>query len=39
MARLLKAKVRFESGVPHSEWFTDDEYREAAEALQEGAYE
>ena len=37
MARLLKNVVRFESGVPHSEWFTDDEYRQAALAMQEGA--
>lgn len=33
IARLLKAKVRFESGVPHSEWFTDDEYNTAAEVM------
>ena len=39
MARLLKAKVRFESGVPHSEWFTDEEYQQAAEAMQEGAFD
>ena len=37
MARLLKNVVRFESGVPNSEWFTDDEYRQAALAMQEGA--
>lgn len=35
MARLLKTIVRFESGVPHSEWFTDDEYRTAARELGE----
>ena len=39
MAKLLKAKVRFESGVPHSEWFTDEEYQQAAEAMQEGAFD
>ena len=37
MAKLLKNVVRFESGVPNSEWFTDDEYRRAALAMQEGA--
>lgn len=37
MAKLLKTVVRFESGVPHSEWFTDDEYRAAARELEEGA--
>ena len=37
MSGLLKAIVRFESGAPHSEWFTDDEYRQAALAMQEGA--
>lgn len=37
MAKLLRNVVRFESGVPHSEWFTDDEYRQAALAMQEGA--
>ena len=37
MARLMKTVVRFESGVPHSEWFTDDEYRTAARELEEGA--
>lgn len=37
MAKLLKTVVRFESGVPHSEWFTDDEYRTAARELEEGA--
>ena len=39
MAKLLKAKVRFESGVPHSRWFTDEEYGEAAKKLQEGSFE
>ena len=37
MAKLLKTVVRFESGVPHSRWFTDDEYRTAARELEEGA--
>lgn len=37
MARLLKSVVRFESGAPHSAWFTDEEYAEAAKKLQEGA--
>ena len=37
MARLMKTIVRFESGVPHSRWFTDDEYRTAARELEEGA--
>lgn len=37
MAKLLRNVVRFESGVPNSEWFTDDEYRQAALAMQEGA--
>lgn len=37
MATFLKTVVRFESGVPHSRWFTDDEYRTAAEELEEGA--
>lgn len=37
MSRLLKTMVRFESGKPHSDWFTDDEYGRAAEILQEGA--
>ena len=37
MARLLKSVVRFESGAPHSAWFTDEEYAEAARKLQEGA--
>lgn len=37
MARLLKSVVRFESGAPHSTWFTDEEYAEAAKKLQEGA--
>ena len=39
MAGLLKTVVRFESGYPHSQWFTDDEYRAAAELLQEGAFD
>lgn len=33
MARLLRTVVRFESGYPHSQWFTDDEYRDAANKL------
>ena len=33
MAKLLRNVVRFESGVPNSEWFTDDEYRRAARAM------
>jgi uncharacterized protein with PIN domain len=33
MSRLLKTIIRYESGVPHSEWFTDDEYRRAARAM------
>ena len=37
MARFLKSVVRFESGAPHSAWFTDKEYEEAAKKLQEGA--
>ena len=37
MARLLRAVVRFESGYPHSEWFTDDEYKAAARRISEGA--
>ena len=37
MAKLLRTAVRFESGKPHSDWFTDEEYRAAAERLQEGA--
>lgn len=39
MAKLLKAAVRFESGKPNSDWFTDEEYRAAAERLQEGAFD
>ena len=37
MAKFLKSVVRFESGAPHSAWFTDEEYTEAAKKLQEGA--
>lgn len=37
MANLLRNAVRFESGKPHSDWFTNEEYRAAAERLQEGA--
>ena len=33
MAKLLRTVVRFESGYPHSQWFTDDEYRNAANKL------
>lgn len=33
MVKLLKNVVRFESGVPNSEWFTDEEYRRAARAM------
>ena len=33
MAKLLRTVVRFESGYPHSQWFTDDEYRDAAGRL------
>lgn len=33
MAKLLRNVVRFESGVPNSEWFTDEEYRRAARAM------
>lgn len=33
MAKLLRTVVRFESGYPHSQWFTDDEYRDAAGKL------
>lgn len=33
MAKLLRSVVRFESGYPHSQWFTDDEYRDAAGKL------
>jgi hypothetical protein len=33
MAKLLRSVVRFESGYPHSQWFTDEEYREAAGKL------
>ena len=33
MAKLLRTVVRFESGYPHSQWFTDDEYRNAAGRL------
>ena len=33
MAKLLRTVVRFESGYPHSRWFTDDEYRDAAGKL------
>ena len=36
LSKLMKAKVRFESGVPHSEWFTDDEYRTAAGRIVKG---
>lgn len=39
IARLLKAKVRFETSPEASEWFTDAEYEEAAEKLQEGAFD
>ena len=37
MARFLKSVVRFESGAPHSAWFTDKEYEDAAKKLQKGA--
>ena len=33
MARFLKSVVRFESGAPHSAWFTDKEYEDAAKKL------
>lgn len=36
MASLLRNVVRFESGYPHSEWFTDDEYAAAAGLMKEG---
>ena len=39
LARMLKAKVRFETSPEASEWFTDKEYEEAAEKLQEGAFD
>lgn len=39
LARLLRAKVRFETGPEASNWFTDAEYEEAAEKLQEGAFD
>lgn len=40
LAKLLKNVVRFESGYPHSEWFTDDEYLAAAERMyEEGSFE
>lgn len=39
MAKLLRTVVRFESGKPHSDWFTDEEYKAAAERLQEGAFD
>lgn len=39
LARLLRAKVRFETGLEASNWFTDAEYEEAAEKLQEGAFD
>ena len=37
MARFLRSVVKFESGAPHSAWFTDDEYNLAAKVLQKGA--
>jgi hypothetical protein len=39
MSKLLRNVVRFESGYPHSQWFTDDEYNTAAELLWEGAFD
>ena len=36
LSKLMRAKVRFESGVPHSNWFTDNEYRTAASRIAEG---
>lgn len=39
LARLLKAKVRFETSPEASRWFTDEEYEEAAEKLQEGVFD
>lgn len=39
LAKLLKAKVRFETSPEASNWFTDEEYEAAADKLQEGVFD